>query len=500
MELGITSIVVPEDVLIPTALQIIDREHYTQGYLKRRTEMEGHVRRRKPRSIKQFRASTMEVIHANSAVDPAAPTVVLDHMMKSAKMTAVEACQSESAAFASVWGSEENRGLLHFFFLQERAKKTRPNYQGHPPKHKQRWYRRRRVDGLANCPAVERSWIQFENLRRRRSKNGKTCQRTGGQQIQQGRKRCSIADLNGLAECQLVVECIVEKLKIKKELFQRICSVVDADTFLATNTSTIPVGDIASAVTHPHRLVGLHFCCPVEPLKLVEIIKGDSTSETTLNVAIDLVRQMRKTPVIVGDHPGFVVNRLLCPVFDQAVVLLQHSIGLDRIDRCFREFGFAVGPLEMIDFIGVDTIMYSGETFLRTLPDLISLTPILPALVKRGRLGRKVGCGFYRYDSADAPAEVDEEFLNIIGKYQKESLQLTDEELLGRLLDPMVEQAHQVLNESVVSDAKDVDLCSILGTTFPAVRGGILHWADKETRSVDIGAADQDSITTGSGS
>ncbi|MGI9519639.1 MAG: 3-hydroxyacyl-CoA dehydrogenase family protein, partial [Pirellulaceae bacterium] len=240
-----------------------------------------------------------------------------------------------------------------------------------------------------------------------------------------------------------------------------------------------PVSDIAEAVTHPERLVGLHFCCPVEPMRLVEIIASSETADLTTNVAIDFVRRMRKTPVVVGDHPGFVVNRMLAPFFNHTLELLQHDVDPRRIDKVMREFGFAVGPLEMIDFIGVDTIMYAGETFLRTLPDLIILNPILPALVKRNRNGRKVNLGFYRYASFDAPPEFDPELTTILDKYQRDPITISDEEIQERLLGPMAVESQKILDDEEVHDARDIDLCSILGTTFPKTKGGVLFWANE---------------------
>jgi 3-hydroxyacyl-CoA dehydrogenase/enoyl-CoA hydratase/3-hydroxybutyryl-CoA epimerase/3-hydroxyacyl-CoA dehydrogenase/enoyl-CoA hydratase/3-hydroxybutyryl-CoA epimerase/enoyl-CoA isomerase len=478
MELGLVSLVVPEEVLIPSALQVIEREHYTKGYLKRREEMRGHVRRKKPKSIRQFRESTRAAIAANTEVDPVAPELALEHMLRTMKLPAAEACQSESRVFARLWGSPENRGLLNWFFVEERAKKTRPRYDGTPPT-----IRTVGVIGagwmgsqIARLSARAGFALRIHDADERRSRKlvsdlQEVC-------IDDSTTVQTISSLTELADCALVIECTVEKLKIKQDLFRRICQAVSEETFLATNTSTIPVRDIAPAVTGPGRLFGLHFCWPVDPVRMVEVIRGDQTSSSALNLGIDLVRRFRKTPVVVADQPGFIVNRLLCPVMDQAIVMLQHGIDPVEMDRVFRDFGFSVGILEMIDFIGVDTIMYSGETFLRTLPDLISLTPILPALVKRGRLGRKSGRGFYRYESADGPPLPDEELRAILQKYQQQPLELPDQQILDRLLEPMVNEARKVLQEGVVPDSKDVDLCSILGTTFPRVKGGVLYWAN----------------------
>ena len=480
MELGLVSLVAPEEMLIQAALQVIDREHYTEGFLKRREEMKGHVRRKKPKSLKQFRAAAKESIQANQDAGCSAATILTEHMLNTMKVPAEEAMLSESRAFADVWGSEENRGLLHYFFVDERAKKIRPNFDGEPPR-------------IETVGIVGAGWMGSEIARlaagagfqlRIYDADERCTQKLTEEIIQQyGGQATGIASLEELAGCDLVIECIVEKLKIKQSLFERICDVVAEDTLLATNTSTIPVSDIASAVTHPERLVGLHFCWPVDPVKLVEIIRSEATDDKTLNVAIGLVRKFRKTPVVVADRPGFVVNRMLCPVIDAALGMLQMGIAPERIDQLVREFGFTVGILEMIDFIGVDTIMYSGETFLRSFPDLISLTPILPVLVKRGWLGRKAGKGFYRYDAIDGPPIPDPEVAELLKQYEKEPQTLTDEEILARVLDPMARESQRIVEDGVVQDIRDVDLCSVLGTTFPRKRGGVLFWSETINRN-----------------
>ncbi len=475
LELGIVSLVVPEDSLIQTALQIIEREHYTQGFLKKRELMAAHVKKR-PKSIRQFRQATTETIEANVEVDPSAPLIVMEHMIATAKSPAAEACQGESEAFAKVWGSLENRGLLHYFFLDERAKKTRGRFSGEPPEIRTVGIVGAGLMGtqIAKLAAAAGFNLKIHDADQRQIDTAvDTITNDPRNKAESIQVASAISDLAG---CELVIECVVEKLKIKQDLFRRICDVVDERAFLATNTSTIPVSEIASAVKNPARLFGLHFCIPTEPLKLVEVIPSETTSDLTLNIGIELVRWMRKTPIVVQDHPGFIVNRLLCPVFGQATVLLQEGVEMQRMDRIFREFGFAAGPLEMIDFIGVDTIMYAGETFLRTMPDLVQVTPILPALVKRNRNGRKAGLGFYQYDSFDGPAVFDESVVEILSKYRVEADELSDEQILLRLLEPMANEAAKALQEGVVEDAQDIDLCSVLGTTFPRVRGGILKW------------------------
>lgn len=476
MELGLISLVAPEEMLVQAALQVIDREHYTQGYLKRREEMKGHVRRKKPKSVKQFRLASKESIAANPDIGHHAAELLMEHMLKTMKVSAAEAMESESRAFADVWGSDENRGMLHYFFVDERAKKVRARFDGDPP-------------SIQTVGLVGAGWMGAE-IARLSAQAGyqikiydaderRTQQLSEDLNRQYPGRVTAIQAIDDLSDCQLVIECIVEKLKIKQDIFERICKVVSPDTFLATNTSTIPVNEIAATLPQPERLVGLHFCWPVDPVRLVEVIRSADTDETTLNVAVDLVRKFRKTPVVVADQPGFVVNRMLCPVIDATLGMLQRGVSPERIDRLIREFGFTVGILEMIDFIGVDTIMYSGETFLKSFPDLISLTPILPVFVKRGWLGRKAGRGFYRYDSVDGPPIPDQEVSEVLKQYERDPQPLSDEEIFAGILNPMAAESRRIVAEGIVQDVRDVDLCSVLGTTFPKKRGGVLFWSEQ---------------------
>ena len=477
LELGVVSSVVNQSALKDEAIRIIKGELASQDFLRRREKMLGAVTN-VPNDIEQLRKHFQHQIDINRELDRSAPTIVLNHMIETATSNQQAACQSEALAMAKVYGSVENRGLLHYFFLDERSKKVRSDYGSAQP------LKIERIGiigaGLMGCQIArlalaagfqvtlfdaDHDKLQKEITTLAAGKNGQNV--------------FSAGSFDDFSSADLVIEAIVEKLTVKRQLFEQLCQAVGPETFLATNTSTIPVSDIATSVTNPSRLVGLHFCCPVEPLRLVEIIRSEQSSSTIVNVAIDVVRAMRKTPIVVADHPGFVVNRLVCPVFNQALEMLTHGVSLTEIDATFREFGFAAGPLEMIDFIGVDTIMYAGETFLRTLPDLVSLNPILPALVKRGRLGRKSNVGFYRYETFDGVAEIDPELVSILDRYQKEMWDLNQKQILDRLLEPMIVAGKAVLADGVVDDPRDVDLCSILGTTFPAVRGGLLHWADE---------------------
>jgi 3-hydroxyacyl-CoA dehydrogenase/enoyl-CoA hydratase/carnithine racemase len=476
LELGLVTQVVPQSGLVDAAIGVIDEELRSGQFRKRRAAMQGPVATTFA-DQEACRKSARERIHGRN-LDAAAPLVVLNQMVDTARLDHDAACDGESKAMARVYGSRENRGLLHWFFVDEQSRKLRGDRGGIQPPAVSRvaiigaGQMGRRIADL--CLAGGYSVSVYDADPGRRESIGREMSSAVKEE------RLMVAEsLEQAVAADLIVESVVEKLSVKRSLFERIGQMVSDQTLLATNTSTIPVGDIVSTIPNPARMFGLHFCCPVEPLQLVEIVEGSVTSAAAMNAAIELVRKIRKTPAVVADRPGFVVNRLLCPVFNEALDLLLQGILQSDIDRAFREFGFAVGPLEMIDFIGVDTIMYAGETFLRTLPDLVSLNPVLPALVKRGRLGRKSGAGFYRYESALAEPVIDEELEKILDRYRNERISLTSAAIIDRLLNPMIAAGRKLLAEGVVSDARDVDLCSVLGTTFPQVRGGLMYWADE---------------------
>ncbi len=477
-ELGIVSDVVPQDRLIERSIELIDEQLKSPNYWSQRERLAGPVTKL-PDDITAFQAKVQADIDCGREVHPQAPTIALEHMVRTASLSAVQACASEAVAMSQVYGSNENAGLLHYFFLDERAKKTRPQFKnGERP-------------DIQSIGIVGAGWIGSQIIRLSLAAgfqvtvydaDQKKQERLVHEFSQTGMTKGTLLGASELAqfsECQLVIESVVEKPAIKRQLFESLNSIVSEQAFLATNTSTIPVSEIAPSVSRPQRMIGLHFCCPVEPLKLVEVVRAEQTSELTLNVALDFIKRIRKTPVIVGDRAGFVVNRLLCPVSDQSIQWLQQGLTPAEIDAPFRDFGFAVGPLEMIDVIGVDTIMYAGETLLRYFPNDVSVTPILPALVKRGRLGRKSQKGFYQYPDPAGPAVEDPQLTEILQKYQTTAADGPDPgQLVERLLQSMVEQGEWLLEEGVVKDSRDIDLCSILGTTFPVVRGGLMYWAE----------------------
>ncbi|HWE37082.1 MAG TPA: 3-hydroxyacyl-CoA dehydrogenase NAD-binding domain-containing protein [Isosphaeraceae bacterium] len=280
-------------------------------------------------------------------------------------------------------------------------------------------------------------------------------------------------------DCDIVVEAIVEDEAAKTTMFRDLGGMVRDDTILASNTSTISITRMAEAAPNPGRFVGMHFFHPVDRMELVEVIRGDKTSDETVATVVALAKRVRKTPIVVKDCAGFLVNRVLFPYMNEALLLLQEGVPMDAIDAAATKFGMPMGPIALQDLVGLDTSAYAGRVIAKAYPDRAVPTPILFDLVKAGRLGKKTGAGFRKYTGKGGKPAPDPDFEPILARYKAgDRPASTEEELTDRLFLPMLLEATRVLEEGIVREPADVDMGLILGIGFPPFRGGILRWAD----------------------
>jgi 3-hydroxyacyl-CoA dehydrogenase/enoyl-CoA hydratase/3-hydroxybutyryl-CoA epimerase/3-hydroxyacyl-CoA dehydrogenase/enoyl-CoA hydratase/3-hydroxybutyryl-CoA epimerase/enoyl-CoA isomerase len=289
------------------------------------------------------------------------------------------------------------------------------------------------------------------------------------------------AELAAAAKCDLILESILESLPAKRELFSRLHELLAAETIVASNTSTIPIEKLAEGMPSPERFCGLHFCHPVRERPLVEIVRGAKTGDETIATLAAHAKAIDKLPVVVADGPGFLVNRLLLPYLAEALELLMEGASIEMIENAALEFGMAKGPFRLMDEIGLDTTLQAGWCMAAVFPDRIPISPLLVALIKLGRLGQKSGAGFFSYAdpaSLAKPAEPDPATIEIVARWVKTSQQLSAENIILRLLLPMILEATRILEDGEVRDPRDIDLGVIFGLGFPARRGGLLWWAD----------------------
>jgi 3-hydroxyacyl-CoA dehydrogenase/enoyl-CoA hydratase/carnithine racemase len=293
-------------------------------------------------------------------------------------------------------------------------------------------------------------------------------------------------DLAALAAADIVIESVSERPDIKRQVLADIERVAGRECLIATNTSTNPITRLAEALDDPGRFCGMHFFNPVRRMTLVEVVRGPATADTTVARAVAHAKRLGKCPIVVRDSPGFLVNRVLMPYLHEAVEMVREGIDCPRIDRAARAFGMPLGPLELYDMIGLDTAFYAGVVLGAAYGDRIETAPVVPALVKSGRLGRKSGAGFYRYAGVGAQARMlgpDAGATAIAIRYRHEDstatgVSGTDATIIDRLLLPMLLEALRTLDEGIVRDPRDVDLAMIHALGFPPFRGGLLAWAE----------------------
>ncbi|HEX8898967.1 MAG TPA: 3-hydroxyacyl-CoA dehydrogenase NAD-binding domain-containing protein, partial [Chthoniobacterales bacterium] len=276
-----------------------------------------------------------------------------------------------------------------------------------------------------------------------------------------------------LRDVQIVIEAASEKSEIKKKIFEELAANTPATTILATNTSALPIDELAASTAMPARVVGLHFFNPVSRMKLIEVVAGRQTAELTRERALGFARQIGKLPILVQDSPGFLVNRVLFPYLLDAAELFRNGVSAEEIDGALLEWGMPMGPLRLIDEIGIDITVDIAATLERAFGERDRAPKILQEMYAAKILGRKTGAGFYKYEGKQ---QTPNESLRQWRQESGEKFGL--ENITSRLVYLMVNEAARCLEEKVVATPEDADYGMVLGTGFPVYRGGPLRYAE----------------------
>lgn len=282
-------------------------------------------------------------------------------------------------------------------------------------------------------------------------------------------------DLSGLRRTDLVLEAVIEDLEVKQALFREVEGEVPEHCVLATNTSSLSVQAMTRGLRRPGRVVGMHFFNPATRMPLVEVIRTEATDKDALDTVVALVRRLKKTPVLVNDRPGFLVNRVLMPYLGEAVGFVERGHSVAEIDRELRKFGMPLGPLELLDEIGLDVARKVAHVLEEAFGGRIAPIAMIDRLVSGGALGKKSGIGFYRYERGERRG-VNPALAASTGT--RSTAAIPQQEIIDRLIDAMVNEAALALDERVVARPEDVDLAMVYGTGFPPFRGGLLRHAD----------------------
>lgn len=296
-------------------------------------------------------------------------------------------------------------------------------------------------------------------------------------------------DYSGFGNVDLVIEAVFEDLDVKRQVLREVEAVLKPDAIFASNTSTIPIAEIATASARPERVLGMHFFSPVNKMPLLEVIATNDTERDVVASAVAYGRKLGKTVIVVSDGPGFYVNRILTPYINEAGRLLDQSAGIDAIDRALVDFGFPVGPVTLVDEVGLDVASKAGKIMHDAFGERFSPAQSLQAVVGAGRFGRKAKKGFYLYDEEGKKGEVDQSVYALLTPAARETPLSSDAppqarpeypaaEIQQRTVLPMLNEAARCLDEGVIRSPRDGDIGAVYGFGFPAFRGGPFRCMD----------------------
>lgn len=428
-----------------------------------------------------------------------APLKALKVIKQSMKGTIEKSLKREKQALLELVQTEASRNLVNIFFLQERAKKLKVDVPGKKlPQESRHKTSTAAVIGAGVMGSGIAQWLSARNIpvllkdisKEQLAHGMKLAQRLykGGikrrvftaVEAQKGmdRIRPVSADVP-LFNTDMVIEAVVEKMDLKKKIFRQLEEQASPNTILATNTSALSISEIADGLNRPENVIGIHFFNPVHRMKLVEIIKGEKTSNETLDRTLGFVKSIGKLPVIVSDSPGFLVNRVLMPYLLEAVRLFQEGYSVGLIDDIMLQFGMPMGPLRLIDEVGLDVAQHVALDLNKRLNSPIQLTDILEQMLHLEWSGKKTGQGFYLYPKGSQANDKNPDLAKLQGT--PSSSRVDRDTLQDRMVLLMINEAARCLEEDVVEAPEDVDFGMIMGTGWAPFRGGPLRYADTIT-------------------
>lgn len=421
-----------------------------------------------------------------------APLKILDVMDSGMMKGRTSYLAGEAQAFGELAISEQSKNLQHIYFMSEAAKK----YSG--PK------------GTKDLPELHRgaalgagtmgggiAWLMADagmhpimkdlsfdalNLGLKQSSQnfaGALKRKKIGPDEFERKQRSITAqlDYSGFQKVDLVIEAVVENMDIKKKVFAEVEKQVHPECLLTSNTSSLSVEEMSKALEKPGRFAGLHFFNPVHLMPLVEIIVHSKVDPETVEALYKWVLRVKKTPVVVKDGPGFLVNRILMPYLNEAGYLLEEGVSVKDLDQAALNFGMPMGPARLLDEVGIDVAIKVAKVMHEGLGERAHPSKFSTKLAEKNFLGKKNSKGFYLYDEKGKVTGPNPEVDDLLPKERKK---MTETELQLRLFLPMINEAAAILKDGIVETAADVDLGLIFGIGFPPFRGGLLRYADSE--------------------
>jgi 3-hydroxyacyl-CoA dehydrogenase / enoyl-CoA hydratase / 3-hydroxybutyryl-CoA epimerase len=414
-----------------------------------------------------------------------APETALQVMRRGLRLPLAKGLRLEAENLGEIATGTVCKNLIYLYRLSERAKKGVPAEKPLPPVQRAAVLGAGVMGvGIAQLLAehgievvlkdIEQDRVDagLERIREHFARQRGTDQAGSREKLE---RVTGSVDHQGLAGVDLVIEAIVEKMSIKQQVLAETEKHLNATAVFASNTSALSITTLQQAAARPEKVGGMHFFNPVERMPLVEIIRGESSSSDTTAQLFATALRLGKTPILVADHPGFLVNRLLMVYLLEACLVVAEGCTWASLEVQAKDFGFPMGPFRLLDEVGLDIAAEAGATLLRAFPYLPE-NSLLEKVVGAGLTGRKGGKGFYHY-AEGREAAPNEELSRIV---QLPATRTATAQDWRRLLLVMLNETGRCLQGGVVGDGRDVDTGLVFGAGFPPFRGGLCRWADRE--------------------
>ena len=421
-----------------------------------------------------------------------APLKILELMESGMTRTKRSYLQKEAQAFGELSMGRQSENLRNIFFLTERAKKYSGPQTTKDPLPLKRgaclgggvmgggivWLMAQ--NGMAPClkdlswKACEGGLAQSGRIFQDKAKRKQMSREAGEKKQRSIRPQL---DYRGFKHVDLLIEAVAEDIEIKKSVLKDVEREVREETLITSNTSSLSLEEMALSLKHPERFGGLHFFNPVNRMPLVEIGTHSQMAPETLKALHAWAVKVKKTPIVVKDSPGLLINRILMPYINEGGFLLESGVYPKDLDTACVHFGMPMGPCRLLDEIGLDIGLNVARILHKGLGQRLTPSPLSEKMLKRGWRGKKSLRGFYDYDESGKSLGPNKNVLDLIPTKGKK---MSEVEMQMRVIIPMINEAAYVLDERIVADAATVDLGLVFGTGFPPFRGGLLRYADSE--------------------
>lgn len=498
LALGVVDALSPPDTLLASSLDLLQR--VLSGEINQRSLQQrklGPVCGESGANARILAEALAKQAKALAAHQPAAAQAI-EAMSRGAALGRDQALDEEGQAFVRIAKTQAASSMIQAFLNQQALKKLFSRHRANA-----RPVRRAAVlgagimgGGVAFTSALKGVPVRLKDISQKQLDLGMAeATKQVGRQVKSGRLSEERAarvlgsiqpqlDYTGFEDRDLVVEAVIENLSIKHAVLADLEKVVGPETIIASNTSSLRIDEIAVPLQRPENFVGMHFFNPVPVMALVEIIKGSQTSDVAVSTAVDYAVTMGKTPIVVQDCPGFLVNRILTPYVRAFIDLVADGVDFVRIDRVMEAFGWPMGPAYLMDVVGIDTGCHVFDVISAGYPEVMPIQQrnALAVMVAHKRYGQKNGVGFYRYekDPEGKPRKtVAEDSYALLKAIQSGTpLTVTDEEIIERMMLSSILEAIRALDAGVVATSAELDVAMQLGIGYPQYLGGPLKYAD----------------------